>query len=222
MKHPNNALALSLVFFLSFPAIGSVTQTYGEGSAVAVVDAKADFESLNALADNPYSEDGLLFTRTNLSFNNNALGYAAYLDHPGFVGFSGNYMYGSSFGYSNPGFFSIMAEGQAVFAGLEFTIGNGNGDTDASHFQDVYWRAYLQGTLVGSGNISHIAAGSVLGFVGLSGFDELRYTDSFDATKANPAFDKVRAQFAVVPVPAAFWLFASAMFAWRFGGRNSR
>ena len=43
---------------LSTSAFATVIQTFGVGSAVSTVQGSADFESQNALFDNPYSEGG--------------------------------------------------------------------------------------------------------------------------------------------------------------------
>ena len=61
---------------LSTSAFATVIQSVGAGSAVSTVQGSADFESQNALNDNPYSEGGMLFSRTGLSFNNNGCGFA--------------------------------------------------------------------------------------------------------------------------------------------------
>ena len=201
-----------LVYLLSGSAFAAVTQTNGAGSAVSNANAIANFENGQLLGNNAYSEGGMRFSSTNLTPNNNDCDAASCGGHPGFSGFSGNYMYGSGYANATPGYFTIATEGESFFTGLEFVIGNGQ--TLASETQNVYWSAYLDGTKVNDGNIAGIAAGQVIGFSDLAGFDELRYTDSL-GTDAAPAFDSVRAQTAApVPVPTAFWLFASAAFSW--------
>ena len=181
-----------------------VTQTLGAGTAVTTAQATASFESVAALNDNPYVENGLSFTRTNLTFNNNGCGFAGCAGHPGFVGFSGNYMYGTG-----SGFFSIFAPGGQLFRGLEFMVGTGFPQSTTS----VFWEAYSGGGLVGSGSLS-ANVGDVVGFASVSGFDELRYTDVGVGSGA-PAFDSVRAQFdgaiLATPEPATVALMASGL-----------
>lgn len=191
--------ALFLTAMQSTSAMAAITLTTGAGSAVTTAQASANFNPTNSLNDNPYIEDGLEFSRTDLSFNNNGCGYAGCAGHVGFTGFSGNYMYGVGSGY-----FDIKSTGAAKFAGLEFAIGTGF----FSPNQNVTWQAFLNNILVGSGS-SALSAGTIVGFSGAGGFDTLRYTDagSFGASGA-PAFDSVRAQFfdgGAVPEPAT-WL----------------
>lgn len=199
-----NFLAL-VALLVAQSATANVVQSVGEGSAVTSVNASADFENMASLNANPYSEGGLLFSRTNLSFNNNGCGYSGCSGHTGFNGFTGNYMYGTGTG----GSFSISALGAALIYGLEFKVGSGYGVNNTS----VGWQAFLGGNQVGAGSIASFAVGQVIGFASATGFDELRYTDlnGFSA----PAFDSVRAQLApaTVPVPGSVWLFGSALIA---------
>jgi len=204
MRHVMLALLSGLATLIFQANAWAVTQTFGAGSAVSVVNGTADFESVGSLFDNPYLEGGMAFSRTDLSFNNNGCGYAGCVGHVGFVGFSGNYMYGTGNGY-----FEMMATGGKVFRGLEFTIGTGFFNS----FQSVTWEAYSSGVLVGSGFLPSVAAGTIIGLSDLVGFDLLRYTDNGFGTFSAPAFDSVRAQFDVstVPLPAALPLFATGI-----------
>ena len=197
---------------LSTSAFATVIQTVGVGSAVSTVQGSADFESQNALNDNPYSEGGMLFSRTDLSFNNNGCGFAGCPGAAGFAGFSGNYMYG----FGSGGFFTIKAAGPDPFIGLEFTPGTGFSQSTV----DVLWEAFLGLNLVGSG-VANVAVTDVLGFSDVGGFDSLRFTSSdnnfvdFTGSDNVPAFDKVRAQFATqrtqVPEPATLALVGLAI-----------
>jgi len=190
--------ALSCIAALAFqPNAWAVTQTTGAGSAIFIVEGTANFESLSALSDNPYLEGGMVFSRTGLTFNNNTCGFAGCAGHPGFVGFSGNYMYGIGSGY-----FEIAASGGNVFHGLEFTIGTG---FDINP-QNVTWQAFSSSILVGSGTLS-LSNGTIIGFSDAIGFDNLRYTsddrDSYGYVA--PAFDSVHAQFtSAVPEPEIY------------------
>lgn len=197
--------ALALAFAASSAANAAVIQSVGAGSAVSTVNASANFESQNALNDNPYVEDGLSFSRTGLSFDNNSCGFAGCDGHLGFVGFSGNYMYGVG-----TGSFTMSTTGGNVFSGLEFLVGTG---FFSSSVENITWSALLNGSIVGSGSISSLATGSVISFADAGGFDTLVYTSSNSGTFA-PAFDSVRAQYvgtSAVPVPAAAWLFGTGL-----------
>ena len=190
--------ALSCITALAFqPNAWAVTQTTGAGSAVSIVEGTANFESRNALFDNPYSEGGMVFSRTGLTFNNNGCGFGGCTSTSGFAGFSGNYMYGVGSGY-----FEIAATGGNVFHGLEFTIGTG---FDINP-QNVSWQAFSSSILVGSGTLS-LESGTIIGFSDAIGFDNLRYT-SDDRDRYGyvaPAFDSVHAQFtAAIPEPEIY------------------
>ena len=185
-------VALSCIAALAFQTNAwAVTQTSGAGSAVSFVEGTANFEYRNALFDNPYLEGGMAFSRTGLSFNNNSCGFAGCGTNSGFVGFSGNYMYGWGTGY-----FDIAATGGNVFHGLELIVGDGY----SSDPKDVTWQAFSSSILVGSGTLS-LGSGTIIGFSDAIGFDTLRYTSNDGA----PAFDSVNAQFtAAIPEPEIY------------------
>ena len=183
MRFTSVAAAALLVFASAAPAQAQVSQTWGVGSAVTTITNSASFESVNALNDNPYVEDGLSFTRTNLSFNNNGCEYAGCSGHTGFIGFTGNYMYGTG----TAGFFSMLAPTATKFYGLEFIVGTGFSQSTTT----VTWQAFLGNIMLSSGSTS-ANVGDVIGFSSATGFDELRYTDSFTNFGA-PAFDEVKA-----------------------------
>jgi hypothetical protein len=194
---------IALAALHAAPAMAAITLSTGPGSAVTTAQASANFDPQSSLTDNPYLEDGLEFSRTNLSFNNNGCGYAGCGGHVGFTGFSGNYMYGTGNGY-----FDIKTTGGATFSGLEFIVGTGFFSSNAN----VTWQAFLNNILVGSGS-TDLSAGTIVGFSGAGGFDTLRYTDNNAGFNA-PAFDSVRAQFGdagAVPEPAT-WLMMIAGF----------
>lgn len=196
MKLSTSVIALVLALSAPVLAQAATVQTIGTGTAVTTVNAAANFESVAALNDNPYLEDGLSFSRTDLSFNNNGCGYAGCAGHIGFAGFTGNYMYGTG-----SGAFTMAATGTNTFYGLEFMIGTGF----FSSALNAQWQAFNNGVLVGSGSFS-ATAGNIVGFKNASGFDALVFSDgvSFNA----PAFDNVRAQYvANVPEPTSIALF---------------
>lgn len=186
-------------------AHAQVVQTFGAGSAVTSIHASAFFESQNALTDNPYIENGLQFSRTNLNFDNNSCGFAGCKFVPGLSHFSGNYMYAGGDGY-----FTMRAPTGQTFAALEFLLGNGWVDGGT---WSVEWSAYLNGTEVGAGTVDEFSFGDIIGFSRAGGFDELRYTDMNRSKGA--AFDDVYAQFtsdvAVVPEPGTWALLTAGL-----------
>jgi hypothetical protein len=172
------------------PASAAVIFTIGDGTAVTTVEASAEFEDPASLfPPYPYIEDTLAFSRVSVSDNNNGCGYGGApgdpcSGHPGFIGFSGNYMYGVS-GTPGIGYLLIETTGGQFFTGLEFRAGTGH----ATELMD--WEAYRLGILVGSGQFT-APSGVNVGFSDPLGFDELRYSGN-DANA--PAFDSVLAQF---------------------------
>ena len=206
MRKLYRGMMIALGLLGATAAQAQVTQSFGAGSAVTTVDASANFEDTDALLDDPYVEDGLSFTRTNMSFDNNTCGFAGCAGHIGFTGFSGNYMYGN--GPAGSSFFSMFAPAGQSFRGLEFVIGTGFFQTNV----DVVWTAFSGGSQVATGSASG-SAGDVIGFSSLTGFDELRYTDTGAFGIHAPAFDTVRAQYGVTaaPEPATVALTAAGL-----------
>ena len=204
--------AMGAAALLATASQAAVVQSTGAGSAVSMVQGTADFQSLNALNDNPYSEGGMNFSRQGLSFNNNSCGFAGCASAPGFAGFTGNYMYGTG----NGGSFTTAAGAGNRFLGLEMIMGTGNGGS----LVRVTWEAFDGVTLVGNGDFSTPVT-AVVGFADMAGFTSLHFTStnggglaSFSNTFNAPAFDTVRAQFTngqVVPEPGALSLTALAL-----------
>lgn len=201
-KFAQTALAV-LICAAANTAHAQVNQSFGAGSAVTSLHASAFFESQNALTDNPYVENGLQFSRTGLTFNNNGCGFAGCSGVPGFTAFQGNYMYGEGVG----GYFTIKAPVGKAFAALEFLLGNGWGDGGT---WSVGWSAFLNGSEVGAGSVDDFSLGDIIGFSRAAGFDELRYSDLNRSSGA--AFDNVRAQYttnvSTVPEPGTWALMA--------------
>lgn len=201
------AFVLSLI--VAVAAQAQVNQTVGAGSAVTTVEGSANFNNPAALNDNPYFEGGMGFSRTGLTFNNNGCGYEGCLG--AFPGFSGNYMYGVGFQPGAYGYFSMFTLADAAFAGLEFTVGSGYGP--GTH--RVFWEALMDGVQVATGQ-TYMQSGQVIGFAGTTQFDELRYTTNGEnGLYYAPAFDDVRADFAVTatPEPASLVLMGSGLAA---------
>ena len=191
-------IAVLMFGTLAKTANAGLIQTFGTGAAVSNVDAQADFESTAALFDNPYFEDGLSFSRTGLTFNNNSCGYAGCVGS--FNYYSGNYMYGTG---SSSSYFSMFSPTGQSFFGLEFQAGVSW--TTPSFF----WEAFSQGISVGSGSGTLANQSTILGFSSTDGFDELRY----GWTNGAVSFDTVRAQLysTEVPEPSTLAIFALAM-----------
>jgi hypothetical protein len=206
-------LAASLFGFARL-ANAQVTTSVGAGTAAPSPNHSASFESVAALIDNPYIEDGLSFTRTNLTFSNNQCGYAG-CGYAFAAWFSGNYMYGADRSGTNSGFFSMFAPSGESFNGLEFIVGTSPGcpfcNAGYTGPMDVVWTALLGGSAIQSGTF-FANAGDVVGFSSPGGFDQLNFMD--DSPYNNPAFDEVRAQTTGVtstPEPASLVLTASGL-----------
>ncbi len=213
----NNIYGATLALLLAVAgttANAATVFTSGAGSAVSSVDASADFENTAALYGNPYVEDGISFSRTGLSFNNNGCGYAGCTYHSGFFGsptpFSGNYMYGTGSG----GTFTIETTLGKVFTALEMILGSGGSSTNFS------WTTYLGGATVSSGITATLDVPSIHGWSDINGFDKL----VFSAGNTAPAFDTVKAQYSVsaVPVPAAGVLLLAAIGGLGVAGRRRK
>lgn len=206
--------ALCLGFaVLAAPAAAAVVQSTGAGSSVTRTDAAADFNNPNSLGSS-FVEDGMTFTRVDLSNNNNGCGYAGCSS--AFPGFSGNYLYGFGDGH-----LSIQAAQDQVFEGLEFAFG-----WATNH--GIVWQALLEGTTVDQGRANNVAGGTVLSFAGA--FDTLLFTSNhilnpqLDGLFNSPAIDTVRAQYlpSVVPVPATLPLLLSALLGGAWLARRKR
>ena len=190
------AIVLMTTVFGAAQAV-PITST-GSGTAVSSVDATADFESQAALNDTIYVENGLSFSRTGLSYNNNGCGYAGCDGHAPFDGFTGNYMYG----VGTDGYFDITTTGSDIFYGLEMVIGTGYSDPNMI----LAWTTFRDGIETASGTYD-ILATSVFGIADTDGFDTLRLTQI--SVGYAPAFDTVRADlgYASVNEPATAILF---------------
>ncbi len=211
-------LLLGAALLIPSSAAAAPILTFGAGSTVTTVYASANFETFNALNDNPYVEGGLSFSRTGLSFDNNGCGFQGCAGHPGFIGFTGNYLYG----VGNDGYFTIRAASDEFFTGLEFLSGTG---FSGSEFEILTWSAYRLGTLVGNGTA--VVSGVVtIGFADAAGFDRLQYTrEVVDVTHA-PALDSVKAQYlprtTQVPEPSSLLMFSTSLGAGLVGALRRR
>jgi len=189
-------IASLLATLLAAPALASVVQTTGIGSATpgaAHLTYAADFEANTALAS-PWSEGGLAFSHTGIANDNGGCGYAGEFCVDLAAGesysqaFSGNY-------FATAGMNAYLSIRTAArdLNGIEFAVDSGYLTIN------LMWQTWLDGALTGSGRVS-LGAGGIGGVLGLSdalGFDEVRVY-AFDSASDSsgysvPAIDSVRA-----------------------------
>lgn len=189
-----------------------VLQSTGQGSAVSIVDAVAEFEDATTvgwqtLPDNRYSENGLSFS-TEQPANRSPFLMTYAFDSRSWPGVKGRQLYSWNYG----GSLVITTSALSVMSGLEFMVWEGMGLPTFKYS----WAAFLQGKQVGSG-AGVTGASTVMGFASSTGFDTLRWSaGAMNATFApsdylDPMIDSVRAQFVAtsVPEPSALGLLAT-------------
>jgi len=200
-KTKSTYLALAAVLLSPMAVNAGPIAVTGSGSAVSSIDTAADFESIDALTDNPYVEGGIEFSRTGLSFNNNGCGFAGCVAGwaSGGVVWGGNYMYGVGSGY-----FTMATVGGELLSGIEFLVATGFLQDPF----DVIWETFRDGSLTGGGTLN-VALPSIFGVSDLLGFDTLTLAT---APGNGPAFDSVRAQYASVPEPGTLALLGIGLF----------
>lgn len=189
-------IAALIASLLAAPALASVVQTTGIGSATpeaAHLTYAADFEA-NTSLDSPWSEGGLVFSHTGFANDNGGCGYAGEFCVDLAAGerysqaFSGNY-------FATAGMNAYLSIRTAArdLDGIEFAVDSGYASIN------LMWQTWLDGALTGSGRVS-LGAGGMGGVLGLSdanGFDEVRVY-AFDSASDTsgysvPAIDSVRA-----------------------------
>jgi hypothetical protein len=192
------------------PLGAATTQTLGAGSAVAIPERLATFDSLNST--NPqelgnYAEGGLLITTGNQSWAADPP-LAARLDP--FHGATAPDRGFFCVAWENLDWTSIRATNRQVIHGVEFVYGNSWttgaifgqypwGSSDA----DLVWETWRDGTNISSGSVPFLAVGSIVGFYDPAGFDELLMkaisTASADTNLNALALDNVSAMLTNVP-----------------------
>ena len=98
---------------------------------------------------------------------------------------------------------------------------------DASSLGNVSGQLTLTGTLSGGGTVQQVLnLNSGLTTYNITGMNDLSGLDiSFDGSSVFAPFDLDNVQLSIVPVPAAVWLFSSAlfgMFGWARRGRVAK
>ncbi len=131
---------------------------------------------------------------------------------------------------ANLGFFSGGTNSQAMFWGANgsdsaLTLAGDSGEIfdvlslDASSLYNTAGDLVLTGTLAGGGTVSQtLTLNSDLTTYGLSGLTGLTSLElSFDGAVFAAPFDLDNIELAIIPIPGAVWLFASALgfLGWR-------
>ena len=201
----NRFILVSLALLGFSLSSADAATVFSTSSVVTSTDRNATFDSLisNGIDLTSYSEDSLFVTVGVPTFQGN-------------TAFSSGDSRTTAFHYGSTGsldYVSIRGTDGAIFTALDFLMGDGQtGDTT-----NLQWQTYLDGVLVGSATESSLLKGFVYGWTDAGGFDELRVAAAH--TETNPGFglhqaiaiDDLRAQVSVVPVPAAAWLFGTAL-----------
>ena len=161
-------IALGVLLLWPGSAPAGPIQTIGAGSAVSSVDRAANFDALTEGTNlSGYTEGGLGISVAAPSYQSPCCpDFPSIGPFPG-AGFSGGFFYpwGGSFDPTH----ITAADGLDLFA-IELNVGSGFYAQGDVH---IYWEAYDDLVLVGSGSLD-VAKGTVLGFRDPSGFDELR------------------------------------------------
>lgn len=196
---------------LACAAAHATTVSIGSGSAVTTVDRTATFDAITTtgLDLSAYTEDSLNISVADTSL----IGFDPFQD-----GTTTAFYYGDE---GNTSFVSISTTDGSQIAALELKVGDGW----ANATTNVIWKTLVGGIATDSGALSTLDS-SVIGWLDLGGFDELRIAASGDTL--NPitnfgdfqgvALDDVKVQ--LVPIPAAVWLFGSTLAALGWAGRR--
>ncbi|HEY5913022.1 MAG TPA: hypothetical protein VJA21_20725 [Verrucomicrobiae bacterium] len=186
MLNPANAVPVIVAALglapLSWGRAATV-QTLGTGSAVALVERAATFDSLTSTDTRElgnYSEGGLYVATGNQSWGADPP-LAARLDP--FHGATAPDRGFFCVAWDNPEWTSIRTTNMAVIHAVEFVYGNGwtTGDIYGQYpwgnnAAILIWQTWLNGTLVSSGSAGGapmLPVGTVVGFYDPTGFDEL-------------------------------------------------
>jgi len=177
----------------------------GSGTAVITADRTATFDSINqnGIDLSSYSEDNLSITvpdTSKVAFD------------PFSEAISSEFHYGDGGNFS---YVTIRGTDSAVFDGVEFKFGSGWFESTTT--PGLIWETLLNGTVTGSGGVSLLAHGSIVGWSDPDGFDELRVasvlvltsTSSFGNLQAIALDDlnvQLKDETPTVPEPASMAL----------------
>lgn len=193
---------IALLFFSISPAQAVTVQSFGSGTAVTSSDFVAEFEIDGGT---PHLED-------NLSFANVAPLDLSGSTHAGFAGVNDSFaLYSGS--VSIP--LEISTQDGSKLSGIEFNIGTGY--TPARN--GGFWESYRDGLLVDSGGFNITNFDQVISFSDNLGFDMLLIAmlnisslpTDFNNSNAIAVDHVVAQSLSAVPIPAAVWLFGSAL-----------
>jgi hypothetical protein len=224
----NRFILISLALLgLSVSSVNAATvQSFGTGTAVTSADFSAEFESSEG-DYNPYLEDGLAFTNFNNALPVHITNFTG-LPHLGWAGVNDSSVL-SRGDMGTP--LVISTQDGSELSGIEFNIGTGY----PAGNDGGYWEAYRDGALQGAGGFNVLDFTQKISFADSLGFDTLfiAMTYSGDISGILPtafdgnnaiAIDHLTAQaLSAVPVPAAIWLFGTALIGLvGFGKRKAR
>lgn len=190
-----SALIAALTLGLALPA--AALPVFSSTATVSTANRTASFTNLTGGSLAAYSENSLAVVAP----NSNCSGFNAF----GADQRSNQFWYACG---GNSTYATIKGTDNAVFSAIDFLIGNGQGGT-TTNFR---WYALLNGTVTGTGLVSGVTKGTVVGLKDLGGFTELRLAAAISETDPgfgrhqSIAFDDVRAQLQAVPEPGSIAL----------------
>jgi len=200
---------VGLDFYIASGMAFAMPVIFSDSTTVTTVDRMATFDGLaagvNVQLEN-YSEDSLYVTANGYSY---MVGFGAF--NPGDSRNSGfHYDDGGNYEYV-----SIRATDGMAFSAVDFLLGDGQPGLTHTNFR---WRTFRNGVMTGNGREKDIEKGHVVGLATEGGFDELQIAAIGDGLHPGwgnlngIAIDDVRVTLtSAMPIPAAVWLFGSAL-----------